>query len=89
MPEVIIFTSRRCPYCVRALRLLESKNIPFTESSVDGKPELRNKLTELAGQHTVPQIWIGEFHVGGCTDLMALDRSGELDRLLGRQVAGA
>ncbi|TLM79193.1 glutaredoxin 3 [Microbulbifer harenosus] len=82
MKDVIIYTTRFCPFCIRAKYLLDNKNVSYTEISVDGKPELRAEMTAKAGRHTVPQIWVGGHHVGGCDELMAIERSGELDRLL-------
>ncbi|QIL90970.1 glutaredoxin 3 [Microbulbifer sp. SH-1] len=82
MKDVIIYTTRYCPFCIRAKYLLDNKNVSYTEISVDGKPELRAEMTAKAGRHTVPQIWVGGHHVGGCDELMAIERSGELDRLL-------
>jgi len=83
-PAVVMYSTRFCPYCVAARRLLTGKTVPFEDISVEGDTELRRRMSERAGQRTVPQIWIGDRHVGGFTDLAALDRSGELDRLLGR-----
>ncbi|MFD1217010.1 MULTISPECIES: glutaredoxin 3 [Microbulbifer] len=82
MKEVVIYTTRYCPFCVRAKYLLDNKNIPYTEISVDGDQQLRAEMTAKAGSHTVPQIWVGEHHVGGCDELMAIERSGELDEML-------
>ncbi|WP_226703587.1 glutaredoxin 3 [Microbulbifer elongatus] len=82
MKEVVIYTTRFCPFCVRAKYLLDNKNVPYTEISVDGDRALRAEMTAKAGRHTVPQIWIGDHHVGGCDELMAIERSGELDKLL-------
>jgi glutaredoxin 3 len=80
---VTLYGTRFCPYCVAARRLLHSKGVAFEDIPVDGDPELRRRMTEMAGGvHTVPQIWVGDRHVGGYTDLAALDRRGELDRLL-------
>lgn len=79
---VTLYTTRFCPYCIAARRLLTSKGVSFEDIPVDGDPDLRQKMTERAGQRTVPQIWIGETHVGGFTDLAALDQRGELDQLL-------
>ncbi|MCG8609589.1 MAG: glutaredoxin 3 [Pseudomonadales bacterium] len=87
MQQVTIYTTRFCPFCIRAKMLLESKNVAFHEIAVDGKPELRDEMTRKAGKHTVPQIWIGSEHVGGCDELMALNRSGKLDTLLEGQNA--
>jgi glutaredoxin 3 len=82
--EVTLYSTRFCPYCIAAKQLLDSKNVSFKDIPVDGDPQLRRHMTELSGQRTVPQIWIGEKHVGGYTDLAALERRGELDRLLGK-----
>lgn len=67
---------------MRAKQLLASKNIAFEEIKVDGKPQVRAEMTRKAGRTSVPQIWIGETHVGGCDDLYALERAGKLDALL-------
>ncbi|MEM6485820.1 MAG: glutaredoxin 3 [Pseudomonadota bacterium] len=82
MADVTMYTTRFCPYCVAAKRLLKAKGVEYTEIGVDGDRELRQQMQEKAGQHTVPQIWIGERHVGGFTDLAGLAANGELDRLL-------
>lgn len=82
MNDIVIYTTRFCPFCVRAKQLLDSKGLPYREISVDGKPSLRQEMTEKAGMHTVPQIWVNATHIGGCTELMAADRSGDLDNLL-------
>lgn len=83
-----MYSTRFCPYCVRARFLLESKNVEFTDIGVDARPELRREMTEKSGRRTVPQIWIGERHVGGYDDLARLDQMGELDDLL-KQVTAA
>jgi glutaredoxin 3 len=77
-----MYTTRFCPYCVAARRLLDAKGVTFEDIPVDGNAQLRREMSEMAGQHTVPQIWVGETHVGGYTDLAALERSGRLDALL-------
>jgi glutaredoxin 3 len=83
MPKVTIYTSIYCPYCMSAKGLLDSKGVPYDEISVDGRSAVRAEMTAKAGgRHTVPQIWIGERHIGGCDDLYALDAEGELDPLL-------
>ncbi|MDG9881527.1 glutaredoxin 3 [Pseudomonas putida CSV86] len=82
MKPVIVYSSDYCPYCMRAKQLLASKNIAFEEIKVDGKPQVRAEMTRKAGRTSVPQIWIGETHVGGCDDLYALERAGKLDALL-------
>jgi glutaredoxin 3 len=82
MPEIVVYSSAWCPYCVRAKQLLSSKGVAFHDISVDGKPEARAEMTRKAGRTSVPQIWIGSTHVGGCDDLYALERAGKLDALL-------
>lgn len=83
MQKVTIYTTAFCPYCMMAKRLLSSKNADFEEIPVDGKPAEREALRARAsGASTVPQIWIGEHHVGGCDELYALERAGELDSML-------
>ena len=82
MKKVIIYISAWCPFCTRALQLLDSKGVNYEAISVDGRPDVRQEMTEKAGQHTVPQIWIGDTHVGGCDDLYALETRGQLDNLL-------
>jgi glutaredoxin 3 len=83
MPPVEIYTTRYCPYCHAAKALLERKGVAFTEIDVGRDYELRSKMTERAqGQYTVPQIFIGIVHVGGCDDLHDLERAGRLDALL-------
>jgi len=79
---IVIFSSDYCPFCIRAKSVLSSKNIEFTEARVDGKPEIRAEMRELAGRNSVPQIWIHGQHIGGCDDLMALEGSGALDDML-------
>jgi len=83
MPAVVIYSSDYCPYCVRAKQLLSRKGVAFTEINVDGQPQLRAEMSRKAGRTSVPQIWIGDVHVGGCDDLYALERAGKLDVLLG------
>ena len=82
MKNVKIYTTPYCPYCVRAKRLLTKKNVPYEEIDVAGDDEARERLTAQTGQRTVPQIFIGDTHVGGSDDLHALEERGELDRLL-------
>ena len=83
MPKVTIYTSSYCPYCISAKRLLDKKGAAYEEISVDGRGAVRAEMTAKAGgRHTVPQIWIGERHIGGCDDLYALDGAGRLDPLL-------
>lgn len=83
MPRVKIYTTMICPYCQMAKALLQRKGVAFEEIDVGGKPALREEMRKLAhGRTTVPQIWIGDRHVGGCDDLYALDAEGGLDPLL-------
>ncbi|UCJ17083.1 glutaredoxin 3 [Pseudomonas sp. MM211] len=82
MAKVVVYSSDWCPYCIRAKQLLTNKSVAFDEIRVDGKPDLRAEMTRKAGRTSVPQIWIGETHVGGCDDLYALERAGKLDALL-------
>ena len=83
MAHVLMYTSGYCPYCVQAERLLVSKGVTDIEKvRVDTDPARRNEMMERTGRRTVPQIFIDDFHVGGCDDLHALDREGKLDPLL-------
>jgi glutaredoxin 3 len=83
MQPVTIYTTPTCPYCMMAKSLLRKKNVAFTEIDVSGDPALRMKMTERAsGRRTVPQIFIGETHVGGSDDLHELEALGRLDPLL-------
>jgi glutaredoxin 3 len=83
MTPVKMFTSAYCPYCSRAKALLEKRGVTqLEEVFVDGKPELRAQMTALTGRTSVPQIFIGQTHVGGCDDLHALDSQGGLEPLL-------
>lgn len=83
MPVVEIYTKTFCSYCWRAKMLLESKGIEYKEIAVDFGGELKQVMVQRAsGRTTVPQIFIGELHVGGCDDLIELERQGKLDQLL-------
>lgn len=82
MPEIVIYTAQRCPYCTMAKKLLDRKGAVYTEIDVDSKPELRQEVMEKTKRRTVPQIYIGDYHVGGFDDLHALDMRKELDPLL-------
>ena len=83
MSHVTIYTKAYCPYCVRAKSLLDHKGVSYQELRIDEQPELRPQMIERAGgRSTVPQIFIGERHIGGCDDMLALDASGQLDPLL-------
>ena len=82
MSQVVVYSSDYCPYCTRAKQLLQSKKVAFEEIKVDGKPAVRAEMAQKAGRTSVPQIWIGTQHIGGCDDLFALERAGKLDALL-------
>lgn len=83
MKPVEIYTTPTCPYCQAAKRLLARKGVTYSEIDVSGDPVLRAAMTERAGgRRTVPQIFVGEVHVGGCDDLHALEDAGKLDPLL-------
>lgn len=79
MAEVVIYTTRICPYCVRAKMLLQRKGVAYKEVDVSNDPAERQALVERTRQRTVPQIFINGEHIGGCDDLYALDRAGGLD----------
>ena len=84
MPTVEIYTWRACPFCIRAKALLDRKGVAYTEYAIDGDQAARQAMSEKAGGRTsVPQTFIDGQHVGGCDDLFALERSGQLDVLLG------
>jgi glutaredoxin 3 len=83
MTEVVLYTTSFCPYCHAAKDLLRRKGISFREVDVSGDPEGRSRMMRRAGgRRTVPQIFVGDTHVGGCDDLYALEREGRLDPLL-------
>ncbi|MEZ5889475.1 MAG: glutaredoxin 3 [Xanthobacteraceae bacterium] len=83
MPEVEIYTTPICPYCLSAKELLRRKGVPFLEINVAGEPLRRAEMIARAnGRTTVPQIFIGDTHLGGCDDIYALEEAGKLDRLL-------
>jgi glutaredoxin 3 len=84
MPSVTIYTTMFCPYCSRAKALLASKGVDFREIDVGMDAAKRREMEQRSGRHTVPQIFIGESHVGGCDDLYALNAKGALDPLLER-----
>ena len=83
MKKITIYTTQVCPYCVRAKRLLEKKGAAYEELRVDLNPELIKEAVEKSGGlRTVPQIFIDDYHVGGCDELYALERENKLDSLL-------
>jgi glutaredoxin 3 len=82
-PRIVMYATSWCPYCARARRLLQSKGAQFEEIDIDEQPEARAEMiTRSGGRRTVPQIFIGDRHIGGSDDLHALDASGGLDPLL-------
>jgi glutaredoxin 3 len=81
-PDIVVYSTGWCPYCVRARALLERKGLPFREIKVDEDPAEREAmLARSGGRRTVPQIFIGDHHVGGFDELYALDKAGKLDEL--------
>ncbi len=83
MAEVIIYSTKFCPYCISAKKLLKRKGVQYREIDVTFDPDRRREMTRKAGgRHTVPQIFINGRHVGGCDDLYALEEAGALDPLL-------
>ncbi len=82
MKTVEIYTTQTCPYCIAAKGLLKKKGVEYKEIDVGADPSLRQAMTERAGRRSVPQIFIGGTHVGGCDDLHALDHAGKLDPML-------
>lgn len=82
MNKVRMYCTATCPYCQMALRLLGRKGIDVEKIRVDLEPELRDEMARLTGRTSVPQIYVGDHHVGGYTDLAELDMDGELDELL-------
>lgn len=89
MTTVVMYCTAVCPYCQSAERLLAEKGVRDIERiRVDLDPARRDEMRRRSGRHTVPQIWVGERHVGGCDDLYALEDAGELDALLTTREAG-
>lgn len=81
MPKVMMYSTPWCGFCTRARQLLKSKGVAFEDLDATD-PAVRREMMQRSGRHTVPQIWIGEEHIGGCDELYALERSGQLDRKL-------
>ena len=81
-PAITLYVTGWCPYCERAKGLLTGKRLVFDEINVDDDARFREEMVARSGRRTVPQIFIGDTHVGGCDDLFALEGSGELDRLI-------
>lgn len=82
MAKVTIYTKPYCPYCVRAVDLLNKKGVDFTEIEAAFDPDKRQEMMQRSGRATFPQIFVGDTHIGGCDDMMALERAGKLDPLL-------
>lgn len=82
MSEILIYTTNICPYCMMAKRLLDKKGVSYTEINVDAEPCLREEMMLKTNRRTVPQIYIGNYHVGGFDELYALDQQKKLDDLL-------
>ena len=84
LPRVLMYSTAVCPYCLRAEQLLRARGVTEIEKvRVDLDPERRREMMERTARRTVPQIYIGDTHVGGCDDLIALDQAGQLAALLG------
>jgi glutaredoxin 3 len=79
---VTLYTTRFCPYCIRARNLLDNKGVAYEDIAVDNDPQLRREMMMRSGRDTVPQIWIGERHIGGFDDMHLLERQGRLDEIL-------
>lgn len=79
---VLIYTMTTCPYCVAAKKLLKKKGVAFEEVNLDEQPNRWDECEKRSGLQTVPQIFFGDRHIGGCDDLEKLNKSGELDRLI-------
>lgn len=88
-PRVVVYISRYCGWCTRALVLLDNKGVMPEIINIDMSPAARQEMQERSGRHTVPQVFIGDRHVGGFDDLQALDTAGELDALLRGAAAAA
>ena len=82
-----MYTTGCCPYCIGARNVLDDKGVSYHDIAVDHDPQLRREMMTRSGRNTVPQIWIGEQHIGGCDDMLMLERQGRLNELLAR--AGA
>jgi glutaredoxin 3 len=82
MAHVTIYTRPFCGYCARAIALLGDKGVDFTEVEAGMDPKLRQEMMDRSGRTTFPQIFVGEQHIGGCDEMMALERDGKLDQML-------
>jgi len=83
MSDVVMYSTGHCPYCVRAKMLLKQKNVEFNDIRIDVEANRREEMVQRSGRTSVPQIFIGDFHVGGCDDLFTLEQQGQLDNKLG------
>ena len=83
MPKVEVFCTPYCPYCIRAKKLLENKNVEYEDIRVDQSPERHDEMIKRSNRTSVPQIFIDDYHVGGCDDLFDLEAEGTLDSRLG------
>jgi glutaredoxin 3 len=77
-----MYSTLYCPYCMAARQFLDSKSIDYIDIGIDGMPELREEMMSLSGRHTVPQIWVGETHIGGFDEMRRLEMQGKFDALL-------
>ncbi len=82
MKQILVYSKEICPYCVRAKSLLQRKGAAFTEIKITDEETKNEMMKKSGGRMTVPQIFIGDFHVGGCDDLYTLEAAGKLDELL-------
>lgn len=80
--SIVMYSRAACPFCVAARNVFKSRDVTWTEVSLDAEPDKRAEMISRTGRRTVPQIFIGDFHVGGFDDLTALDEAGDLERLL-------
>jgi glutaredoxin 3 len=86
-PKVVMYATSWCPYCERARALFARKQVAFEEIDIDAAPQRRQEMMTRSGRRTVPQIFVGDVHVGGCDDLHAIDAQGGLDPLLAQALA--
>jgi glutaredoxin 3 len=82
MAQVTIYTKPYCPFCDRAMALLDKKGVAYTEIEAAHDPEKKQEMMQRSGRATFPQIFVGDQHIGGCDDMLALERAGKLDPLL-------
>ena len=82
MSKILIYSTNLCPYCTMAKKLLERKGLSYDEINIDSKPELREEMMAKTKRRTVPQIYIGDYHVGGFNELYALDQNKQIEELL-------